>query len=72
MPEGSRKSTPESRRRSTFQAFIIRAWQESGARGAPDGWRFRIQELSSGDQRGFADLEALFDFFRRAFSDQEE
>jgi hypothetical protein len=43
----------------SYQAYLLRCWQEEGS-----AWRFRLQDLRTGEQTGFSDLEALLDHLR--------
>jgi hypothetical protein len=45
-----------------YQSYLLRLWRESdGERG----WRASLESARTGERRGFADLNALFDFLQR-------
>lgn len=46
---------------SPYQSYLIRCWQEETA-----GWRFRLQNVETGEQAGFTNLEAMLKFLRTA------
>jgi hypothetical protein len=51
-------------RESDYQAYLLRLWPvEANGRSY---WRASIQNVSTGERHGFADLEALFAFLREA------
>ena len=49
-----------SARRLGYVAFLLRLWQARDAEGL--GWRASLQDVRSGERRGFASLEGLFKF----------
>ena len=44
---------------SPYQSYLLRCWQEDGEK-----WRFRLQNVATGEQAGFSDLEAMLEFLR--------
>jgi hypothetical protein len=43
-----------------YHSYLLRLWQETPY--AP--WRASLQNASTGERRGFSDLESLFTFLR--------
>jgi hypothetical protein len=51
-----------------YRAFLLRCWEVRDQRPVQAGaWRFRLQDVQTGEKRGFADLEALVAFLRGEF-----
>ena len=46
-------------KQSSYQAYLLRCWQEGQA-----GWRIRLQNVQTGEQIGFTNLEAMLAFLR--------
>ena len=44
-------------KRSSYRAYLLRCWQEGKTE-----WRFRLQNVQTGEQTGFTNLEAMFAF----------
>jgi len=45
-----------------YLAYMLRLWRVEGEGGF--SWRASLEEVRTGERRGFADLEALFAFLR--------
>jgi len=56
-----------------YQAYLLRCWRtENTNAGAPEAWRFIVEEVAGEQQRvGFTSLEALTDFLRARFGGGE-
>ncbi len=50
-----------------YQAFLLRFWQEQS--GEAPVWRFSLEDPSSGQRLGFADLAALTTFLLQRTSE---
>jgi hypothetical protein len=46
---------------SAYQSFLLRLWQ---VKEAEQGWRASLESAQTGERRGFATLDALFDYVR--------
>ena len=57
----------EPRRRYT--AYLLRLWQVRCERGL--AWRASLESARSGERRGFASLDELFDFLRGWIEEDE-
>ena len=55
---------------SGYHALLIRAWREPGRAPDQGDWCFRIRNLKTDDQCGFASLEALLDFLQHEFGSE--
>lgn len=53
-----------------YKAFLLRLWQEQSTE-APV-WRFSLEDPSSGQRLGFADLAALTTFLLQTTSESED
>jgi hypothetical protein len=51
-----------SRERREYLSYLLRLWPVEG--GGQVVWRACLKSASSGEQVGFAGLEALFDYLR--------
>jgi hypothetical protein len=49
---------------SRYSSYLLRIGHS--AEGDPQGWRFSLQDLETGERLGFATLESLFTFFETA------
>jgi hypothetical protein len=48
---------------SSYRVYVLRSWQEGGpASGTPAVWRFSLEDPTTRQRRGFADLVALMSF----------
>jgi hypothetical protein len=45
-----------------YQSYLLRLWRENDEE---KGWRASLESALTGERRGFADLNALFDFLQR-------
>ncbi|MDX1435892.1 MAG: hypothetical protein R3335_03715 [Anaerolineales bacterium] len=43
----------------SYQSYLLRCWQEESSE-----WRFRLQDVQTGEQTGFTDLNELLEFLR--------
>ena len=46
---------------SVYQSYLLRLWQANEVEG---GWRASLESAQTGERRGFATLDALFDYVR--------
>jgi hypothetical protein len=55
-----------------YQVFLLRLWEErfEDAEGEHT-WRFSVEDPSTGQRRGFAELDGLCDFLRLVMTDTE-
>jgi hypothetical protein len=56
-----------------YRTFLLTLWEE-GSRdgGSPPVWRFRLEDPRTGQQRGFASLEALVEALQQVMADRDE
>ena len=48
-----------------YRSYLLRMWEARGERPEePPTWRFRLQDVSTGAQHAFRDLDALVAFLR--------
>jgi len=59
----ARKSTAAE---EDYRSYLLRLWREEQAPGA---WRASLESVITGERRGFASLDALFDFLRDQIAD---
>jgi hypothetical protein len=45
-----------------YQSYLLRLWRVNEDE---EGWQASLESVHSGERRGFADLELMFDFLRR-------
>ena len=58
---------------SRYRAFLLTMWEErSRDGGLPPVWRFRLEDPRTGQQRGFASLDALVDTLKQVIGDNDE
>ncbi|MDX1665369.1 MAG: hypothetical protein R3272_16365 [Candidatus Promineifilaceae bacterium] len=55
-------------RSAAYRTYIIRAWTEQHADCEKPVWRFRLQDVERGSERGFAGADALLDFLKDELS----
>ncbi len=55
-----------NRSSATYLSYLLRLWQE-GETGST--WRSSLESVSTGEQRGFGNLDALFSFLRTQTSE---
>ena len=56
-----------------YRAFLLTLWEErSRDRDSPQVWRFRLEDPRTGQQRGFASLEALVEALKQEMVDSDE
>jgi len=47
----------------SYRVYVLRSWQEGGpSAGTPVKWRFDLEDPTTRQRRGFADLETLMSF----------
>jgi hypothetical protein len=44
-----------------YQSYLLRLWR---VKEAEEGWRASLESAQTGERRGFATLDALFDYVR--------
>ena len=55
-----------------YRAYMLRGWlEEAGGGDAQDAWRFRLQDVATGQQWAFKELGGITSFLERQF-DQED
>jgi hypothetical protein len=48
---------------SSYRVYVLRSWQEGvPSSGTPAVWRFSLEDPTTRQRRGFADLESLMSF----------
>ena len=47
--------------RSDYQSYLLRLWR---AKEGEEGWRASLESAQTGERKGFATLDALFDYVR--------
>ena len=55
-------ATVVTKERRPYMAYLLRVWQVQGKEGP--SWRASLENAHTGERRGFASLEELFDFVR--------
>ena len=57
-----------------YLSFLLRCWEEGNPQpGMPETWRFSLEDIHTGQRRGFASLEALLAYVRAELErDREE
>jgi hypothetical protein len=56
-----------------YRTFLLTLWEErSQDRDSPQVWRFRLEDPRTGQQRGFASLEALVDALKQEMGHRDE
>ena len=51
-------------RSPAYCTYIIRGWSDQEVGAETPTWRFRLQDVESGSERGFATVEALLAFLK--------
>jgi len=46
---------------SAYQSYLLRLWR---ANEGEEGWRASLESAQTGERRGFATLDALFEYIR--------
>jgi hypothetical protein len=46
---------------SAYQSYLLRLWR---VKEGEEGWRASLESAQTGERRGFATLDALFDYVR--------
>ena len=46
---------------SDYQSYLLRLWR---AKEGQEGWRASLESAQTGERKGFATLDALFDYVR--------
>jgi len=55
-----------------YRTFLLTMWEERNRDPASKAvWRFRLEDPSTGQQRGFADLAALVGALKREMGDSD-
>jgi hypothetical protein len=65
--EGERPVRRESEGR--YLAYMLRLWQVKGEGGS--SWRASLEDVRTGERRGFASLEELFTYLREGMGRAE-
>jgi hypothetical protein len=56
-----------------YCSYLLRCWEEQGAREAGQAaWRFSLEDPHSGERHAFSDLERLTEFVRRRLASDAE
>jgi len=56
-----------------YRAFLLTLWEErSRDSDSPSVWRFRLEDPRSGQQHGFASLEALVEALKQEMGEKNE
>jgi len=56
-----------------YRAYVLTLWEERNRDSdTPAVWRFRLEDPRTGQQRGFASLEALTEALKREMDDNED
>jgi hypothetical protein len=56
-----------------YRSYLLRAWEARSERaGVPSTWRFSLQDARTGQERAFADLEALVAYLQAEMARQED
>ena len=50
-----------TREHSDYQSYLLRLWR---AKEGAEGWRASLESAQTGERKGFATLDALFDYVR--------
>lgn len=50
-----------------YCAYVLRGWRETTREDEPEIWRFRLRNAETGDEWGFASLDALASFLVETF-----
>ena len=54
-----------------YRTFLLTLWEErSQDRDSPQVWRFRLEDPRTGQQRGFASLEALVEALKQEMDER--
>lgn len=55
-----------------YHSYLLRCWQERDQIAGDEGvWRFSLEDSRSGQRRGFADLDLLVQYLRRALQEDD-
>ena len=46
-----------------YDSFLMRIWRG----GQENKWRWMLQNIRTGEQKGFRDMEALFDYLQNTY-----
>lgn len=50
--------------RHDYAAYVLRLWREPSEADNADVWRFSLENVRTGERRGFADLPGLLAFLQ--------
>ena len=57
---------------SRYLSFLLRCWEDSNrSPDRPAIWRFSLEDVATGERRGFRDLETLVVFLQTQTSDSQ-
>jgi hypothetical protein len=59
------KTTQDKRNQPDYLAYLLRLWRVRADEEEGAVWRALLKSPLTGEQRGFASLDDLFDFLRR-------
>jgi hypothetical protein len=55
------EKTGRTGEQSDYQSYLLRLWR---AKEGEEGWRASLESAQTGERKGFATLDALFDYVR--------
>jgi hypothetical protein len=55
------EKTGRAGEQSGYQSYLLRLWR---AKEGEEGWRASLESAQTGERKGFATLDALFDYVR--------
>ena len=63
----------EGERSPRYCAYLLRCWETRGQRPTrPTTWRFSVEDIHTGERRGFASVQALIAFLETELAGEEE
>ncbi len=57
-------------KKPVYLSFLLRMWQTND--NGRQVWRASLEQPGSGERRGFASLDALFEFLRKQIQDEQD